>query len=84
MFRNFIEKEKLILIEENSYNKIFSTSTMFFSKNLFITIVLQNNILHKLHSHVHYEKAYQHKKFQKFNIKTLILGSDCDYSLKNL
>ena len=38
---------------------------------MFITFVYQIKFLHKLHSHVCYEKAYQCKKFQKFDIKIL-------------
>ena len=30
-------------------------------------------LLHKIHFHVHYEQIYEHKKFQKFSIKTLII-----------
>ena len=28
-------------------------------------------LLHKLHSHVHYEEVYSYKRFPKFSIKTL-------------
>ena len=44
----------------------------FLSKNIFITFVDQIKILHRLHSHICYEKAYEHIKFQKFNFKNLI------------
>ena len=51
--------------------KILATRVSFFAQKLLILFFLWMISLHKLHSHVHYEKLYQYKRFQKFSIKTL-------------
>ena len=74
MFRNLKKTEKKIQLKKRVKKKVFSSCPTFvFDQKLFITIVSQINILHKLHSHVRYGVAYHHKKFQKFNIKTLTI-----------
>ena len=74
MFRNLKKKTKKISIEKKTQNKFFSSYPTFdFNQKLFITLVSQINILHKLYSHVRYAMAYHHKKFQNFNIKTLTI-----------
>ena len=71
MFKNLKKKTK------NNFNKknvnFFGSNcpTFVFVQNLFITLVSQINLLHKLYFHVCYERAYDDKKFQNFNIKTL-------------
>ena len=72
MFRNLKKKTKEDSNEKKVKNNFFCNyPTFVFDQKLFITLVSQINFLHKLYSHVHYEKAYEHKKFQNFNIKTL-------------
>ena len=75
MFRNLKKKtEKKNLMKNKVKNNFFSSCPFFvFDQKLFITLVSQINILHKLYSHVHYAMAYHHKKFQNFNIKTLTI-----------
>ena len=74
MFRNLKKKTKKNLMKKKVKNKFFSTCPTFvFDQKLFITLVSQINILHKLYSHVRYAMAYYHKKFQNFNIKTLTI-----------
>ena len=61
MFRNLKKKEKNS-IEKKVKNKFFSSCPTFvFDQKLFITLVSQVNILHKLYSHVCYAMAYHHK-----------------------
>ena len=74
MFRNLIEKSKKFQLKKKFKNIYFFlfAPILLLSKNVLITFVPQINFLHNIHSHVCYEKAYQHKKFQKFNIETLI------------
>ena len=75
MFRNLIEKSKRFHLKKQNSKIIFfliAPLNLFLSKNVFITYVPQINTLHKLLFYVCYEKAYQHKKFQKFNIKIVI------------
>ena len=62
--------------EENKKSKIYffgNCSTFIFDQKLCITLAFQINFLHKLYSHVRYEKAYHYKKFQNFNIKILTI-----------
>ena len=74
IFRNLVEKFKYFNSKKNSKKILFLDAPIsFLSKNMFITFVPNINFSHKLHSHICYEKAYQHKKNQKFNIKTLII-----------
>ena len=73
MFKNLKKKIEKYSIEKKSQKQFFSSCPAFvFDQKLFITLVSQINILHKLYSHVCHAMAYHHKKFQNFNIKTLI------------
>ena len=64
MFRNLKKKTEKNSIEKKSKKKVFSSCPTFvFDQKLFITLVSQINILHKLHFHVRYGMAYHHKKF---------------------
>ena len=45
---------------------------MVFGQKTIIAFFLQIISLNKLHFRVCYEEVYQHKKFQKFSIKTLV------------
>ena len=75
MFRNLKEKiEKYFKFFKKVKNKIFcSCPTFIFDQKLFITLVSQIIMLHKLYSHVRHAMAYHHKKFQNLNIKTLTI-----------
>ena len=74
MFRNLKKKTKKIQLKKKIKNNFFSSyPTLVFDQKLFITLVSQINILHKLYSYVCYAMAYHHKKFQNFNIKTLTI-----------
>ena len=64
MFRNLKKKTKKNLIEKKSQKYIFFGYSLFvFDQKLFITLVSQINILHKLYSYICYVMAYHHKKF---------------------
>ena len=74
MFRNLKKKKNKIQLKKKVKTNFFSSCpTFIFDQNLFITLVSQINILHKLYSHVRYAMAYHHKKFQNFSIKTLTI-----------
>ena len=72
MFRDLKTKIKRDSIEKQKSKIIYYyCPTFVFDQKLFITLVSQINFLRKLYSHVCYEKASQHRKFQTFSIKTL-------------
>ena len=74
MFRNLKKKIEKNSNEKKVKNDFFSScSTFVLDQKLFIILVSQINILHKLYFHVCYAMAYYHKKFQNFNIKTLTI-----------
>ena len=72
MFENL--KKKKNSIERKSQKHLFCNCPIFIpDQKLFTTLISQINFLHKQYFHIRYEKAYQHKKFQNFNIKTLTI-----------
>ena len=76
MFRNLKKKIEKNSNDKKVKNNFFSSCPTFvFDQKLFINLVSQINILHKLYFHVHYAMAYHHKKFQNFNINTLTITS---------
>ena len=74
MLRNLKKKvEKNSIKKKVKNNFFYNCPTFVFDQNMFIPLVSQINILHKLYSHVCYAMTYHHKKFQNFNIKTLTI-----------
>ena len=74
MFRILKKNKKKIQLKKKVKNNFFSSyPTFVFNQKLIITLVSQINILYKFYSHVRYAMAYDHKKFQNFNIKTLTI-----------
>ena len=75
MFRN-LKKTKFQLKKESKITFFCICPTLVFDQKLFISLVSEIYILHKLYSHVRYKNAYHHKKFQNFSIKTIIASPD--------
>ena len=72
MFKNLKRKPKKISIKKKiKVNFLSNHLTFVFDQELSITFDFQINFLHKLYFHLHYKKAYDHKKFQNLNIKIL-------------
>ena len=74
IFKRENEDQKKFELKKKVKNKFSSVCPTFvFEHKLYIILISQINILHKLYSHVRYEMTYHHKKFQNFSIKTLTI-----------